>query len=272
MFNRDVSSLLSHPPSPQHNSNKSCCKQAHQVHTFPPGMDEWEQTACVRCCSHLVSAAEKSKAQKCAIIRAVYKIMLTQLQEKCFYQHSLFQLGFKEEAVWKSFRSSFTCTPTFTRVQIMHKVCGIDRAMGSIEDRSCKFGSGCPEKRKPLTVLTDSPFSCQHWPGSTPRMSFWLLLSLSDITDVMWSQNSFCKECTRSPIPAAGRAHRVETEQEHKNHNVHMEFDTAGHTQPTKTGSNVEEEFFCCRRGICVGPGTCSAISDAANATRLSCT
>lgn len=36
----------------------------------------------------------------------------------------------------------------------------------------------------------------------------------------------------------------METELEHKNHNVHMEFHTAGHTQPRKTGRNVEKEFF----------------------------
>lgn len=71
-----------------------------------------------------------------------------------------------------------------------------------------------------------------------------LALSLSDITDAMWSQSSFCKKCTRSGIPAAVRADRMETELKNKNHNVDVEFYTAGHAPSSKIGSNVEEEFL----------------------------
>lgn len=170
--------------------------------------------------------------------------MLTQLQEErsAFTSTVYFSWDSRKRQFGKTARSSFTCTPTFIKgVQTMHKVCGTDRPMDSIKDRSCKFGSWWPEMGKPVPVLTGFPFSCQCWPWSTPKTSL-LAPSLSDITDVMWSQSSFCKKCTRSWILAAVRAHRMETELKNKNHNVDMEFYTAG--QSSKIGSIGEKELL----------------------------
>lgn len=89
--------------------------------------------------------------------------MLTQLQEKCFYQHCLSQLGSKAD--WKNCQEQLHLhsslhqgSPKNAQGQCT------DRPTDSTQDRSCKFGSGCPEKGAALTALTDSPFSCQHWP------------------------------------------------------------------------------------------------------------
>lgn len=125
--------------------------------------------------------------------------MLTQLQEEksAFTSTVYFSWDSRKRQFGKTARSSFTCTPTFIRgVQIMHEVCGTDRPVDSIKDRSCKFGSWWPEMGKPVPVLTGFPFSCQHWPWSTPKTSVWLPLYQ---TSQMW-----CDHRTASARSAQG--------------------------------------------------------------------
>lgn len=195
--------------------------------------------------------------------------MLTQLQEKCFYQHCLFQLGFKEEAVWKN------CQKQLHLHSNLHKGCPKNapslwhrQTHGQIKDRSCKFGSGCPEIGKSVPVLTGFPFSCQHWPWSTPKMSSWL--PLYQIPQ-MW-----CDHRAASARSAQGQEFLLLSEHTGWKLSWKIKITMCTWTftlqgNPVKLEA-VEKRNFCCRRGIFVGPWTCSVTSDAANTVRLSCT